>query len=583
MTKVVFLLLRGGMSFYTDTISGMIAANTSLSSADFLLSAANRSAGAGVVNISSNLNEQNIWSNMWIGMVDLSSIDALSRSTLLVCSILFFVGAAMSFAGFFGVTLLGAVSASNLHRKMLKSVLNAPLRFFDDTPDGRIINRFSKDVEALDSDLGMVVAELTDLYGALSISITIACIVTPWTLLMCLPVVAGFYYVQRQFRASSRERRRMLSKANSPLFSFFGETLDGLTTIRAFKMEHAFELRMYSLIDRVSETQYLEDRAKAWATLRLMLMSSVIVVGTMVAVLINPSLSVGAAGLALSYTMSITDALRWFLDHLVHMEMSMTHTERIMYYCDSLPQESNAGKEPPSSWPQRGEVEFKGVKMRYGESLPLILRSLSFKAESGQKVGLIGRTGAGKSSIFAALLRTPPIEEGVISIDGVDIASVPLRRLRQSIAFLQQDPHLLSGTIRSTVDPRNEHTADEVWKALAHAGAEAMVKNRGGIDAKVEESGKNFSQGERQVLSMAAALIRTEAKVGCCGSSCAQSSSSFPSSPIFLHLSLISSVSSSFSRLFDFFVLATRARSDAQSPSGDSSPHPYHPLLSRLC
>mmetsp|Transcript_25924 Transcript_25924/g.65756 ORF Transcript_25924/g.65756 Transcript_25924/m.65756 type:complete len:341 (-) Transcript_25924:473-1495(-) len=340
---------------------------------------------------------------------------------------------------------------------------------------------------------------------------------------------------------------------------------------------------MYSLIDRVSETQYLEDRAKAWATLRLMLMSSVIVVGTMVAVLINPSLSVGAAGLALSYTMSITDALRWFLDHLVHMEMSMTHTERIMYYCDSLPQESNAGKEPPSSWPQRGEVEFKGVKMRYGESLPLILRSLSFKAESGQKVGLIGRTGAGKSSIFAALLRTPPIEEGVISIDGVDIASVPLRRLRQSIAFLQQDPHLLSGTIRSTVDPRNEHTADEVWKALAHAGAEAMVKNRGGIDAKVEESGKNFSQGERQVLSMAAALIRTEAKVGCCGSSCAQSSSSFPSSPIFLHLSLISSVSSSFSRLFDFFVLATRARSDAQSPSGDSSPHPYHPLLSRLC
>ncbi|KAL8810833.1 MAG: hypothetical protein Q9223_002066 [Gallowayella weberi] len=432
--------------------------------------------------------------------------------------------ALLMFAFSVSLSVLGTTSSKVMLHNAITRVLRAPMGFFDTTPLGRITNRFSKDVDTMDNNL----TDSIRMYF-----FTLAMIVSVFTLVIVFfhyfaialgPLFLVFLFSAAYYRASAREIKRHESVLRSGVFSRFGEAISGVSSIRAYGLENQFVHGIRLAVDEMNSAYYLTFSNQRWLSVRLDTIGNLLVFTTGILVVtsrfnVNPSV----AGLVLSYILSIVQMIQFTVRQLAEVENAMNATERLDYYGTQIDEEPPLHlTEVPQDWPQKGEIVFNEVQMRYREGLPLVLQGLTMHVAPGERIGIVGRTGAGKSSIMSTLFRLVELSGGSISIDGINIATVGLKDLRTRLAIIPQDPTLFRGTIRSNLDPFNEHTDLELWSALRQsdliekeAKADDKVHGRIHLDAVVEEEGLNFSLGQRQLMALARALVRNAQIIVC--------------------------------------------------------------------
>ena len=405
-------------------------------------------------------------------------------------------------------------SGEKIHRMVLRVVLSAPVTtFFDTHAVGEILNRFSKDLEIIDSSVPEFLLQVLINWSQVLSIIGLCMWASPWFTVLLAPISFLFLHMYSHFSAVARDLKRLESAARSPLFSSLSETLSGLDTIRAYGHTSRFlgchQLRM----ERNMRFYYHLWMSMSWVTVRLEVATCVILLSvSLLAVCLRESVSPVALGLALSYGLQLTALFQRCVQVTIDVNNYMTSTERVFEYVQEVRSEESVSRGPSEAqaqdWPGSGCVEFRGVVMQYRDNPP-VLRGVSFSMRSGQSVGICGRTGAGKSSILLCLLRIVELSQGSVLIDGRDVATVPLQLLRRQIAVIPQDPVIFSGSIRMNLDPFRERSDADVYGALEQVCMREYVDALPGkVDEELQERGENLSQGQRQLLCIARALLR---------------------------------------------------------------------------
>lgn len=409
---------------------------------------------------------------------------------------------------------LALYASKRLHSRMLASVLRAPLSFFDTTPIGRIISRFSRDVSVLDELLPQFFQQMLTTVLNLIASYVFIGTILPLFFAVAVPVTIVYFLLQRFFNRTSLELKRLDSISKSPIYAHFSETLGGLSTLRAYGKQDQSRRENMDMIDVNQRAYFSWIAANRWFSLNLEMCGTLLIFSTaLFGVIARNSTFSGSIGLSLTYALQVTGILGFTVRSITELEGQMNSMERANYYCNDLPQEAAAesthDKRPPAGWPATGRVDIENVEMRYREGLELVLKGVSVSIAGGEKVGIVGRTGSGKSSLMIAILRMVELAGGRIVVDGVDLGSLGLDDVRKHITIIPQDPVLFSGTIRFNLDPFDEHTEAELWDALEKSHMKQFVSEfEGGLDAPVSEYGENMSAGQRQVICLTRALLR---------------------------------------------------------------------------
>uniref|UniRef100_A0A336KB87 ABC-type glutathione-S-conjugate transporter n=1 Tax=Culicoides sonorensis TaxID=179676 RepID=A0A336KB87_CULSO len=429
---------------------------------------------------------------------------------------------------------LGGLNAAKyLHEQLLGNILRAPItKFFDIVPIGRIVNRFSKDIDSTDTIIPPTVrAFFTCLFSVIATIIVIS-ITTPIFITIIVPIGIIYFFVQRFYVATSRQLQRLESISRSPMYSLFGETLNGAATIRAYNAQERFIVDFETKVDLNQICYFPSVIANRWLAIRLEMIGNFIIFfaalfsvlakdssdelkGGLVGIVNNSSFltfnNIFHLGLSLSYALQITQSLNWLVRMSSDVESNIVAVERIKEYVDV---ENEAPWEQknynlPQNWPEKGQIVFEKFSVRYREGLELVLKDISFAIKGGEKVGIVGRTGAGKSSISMSLFRVLEAANGKILIDGHDISKIGLHTLRKQLTVIPQDPVLFSGTLRMNLDPFEKKTDDELWAALENAHLKSFVKGLpAGLNHEIKEGGENLSVGQRQLVCLARALLR---------------------------------------------------------------------------
>ncbi|ELU09880.1 hypothetical protein CAPTEDRAFT_178694 [Capitella teleta] len=418
---------------------------------------------------------------------------------------------AVWFAGFARAN--GALLASRLlHAELLTHCLRSPIEFFDTTPIGRILNRFSKDIDTVDNAIPNTIGTwLMCVFQVVAMIVVIGSS-TPYFLVVAAVLSVFYIAIQRFFVATSRQLKRLESVSRSPIYSHFGETVQGASTIRAYAQQDRFMRESDGRVDANQICYYPSIVANRWLAVRLEFVGNCIVMSSaLFAVLGRDHLTGGIVGLSISYALNITQTLNWMVRMTSELETNIVAVERVKEYSET-PTEADWVKEscrPSKYWPQSGVVEFKEYTTRYREGLDLVLKGLTCQIQGGEKIGIVGRTGAGKSSLTLALFRIIESAGGSITIDGMNVADMGLHDLRGRLTIIPQDPVLFSGSLRMNLDPFDAHTDDEIWLALEHAHLKTFVK---GLPEELQhectEGGENLSVGQRQLVCLARALLR---------------------------------------------------------------------------
>jgi ABC-type multidrug transport system fused ATPase/permease subunit len=453
----------------------------------------------------------------------------------------------------------GSLTASwGIHQRLMVSVSRAKFKFFDVTPLGQIMNRFSKDLEAVDQEVAPIAIGVVGCTLAILTTIALICTITPGFLIAAIFISLMYFLVGRFYIRSSRDLKRLESIQRSPLFQQFGETLTGITTIRAYGDERRFIRDNMQRVNTHNRPFIFLWATNRWLSFRVDIVGDLVAFFSgMFVILSLGTIDSGSAGLALAYAIAFTENVLWLVRLYAMYEQNMNSVERIKEYLD-VEQEAEAVIEktrPAANWPSQGSVEFIDYTTRYRADLEPVLRGVGFKISPGEKVGIVGRTGAGKSSLALALFRGLEAEEGKILIDGVDIGLIGLQDLRESITIVPQDPTLFTGTIRSNLDPFSLFTDEDIFTALRRvqligvpgsttrpstplnpsrpatpalpllprptALASPLPESPSGtltptankniflnLSSPVTESGNNLSQGQRQLLCLARALLK---------------------------------------------------------------------------
>uniref|UniRef100_A0A673L261 ATP-binding cassette sub-family C member 9-like n=1 Tax=Sinocyclocheilus rhinocerous TaxID=307959 RepID=A0A673L261_9TELE len=409
------------------------------------------------------------------------------------------------------VEFLGVAAATNLHHNLLNKIIHAPIRFFDVTPLGQILNRFSADTNIIDQHIPPTLESLTRSTLLCLSAIGVIAFVTPAFLIALVPLAVAFYFIQKYFRVASKDLQDLDDSTQLPLLCHFSETAEGLTTIRAFRHEARFKQRMLELTDTNNTAYLFLSAANRWLEVRTDYLGAVIVLTAAVAAIWTSSQS-GLVGLGLTYALTVTNYLNWVVRNLADLEVQMAAVKKVNSFL-STESENYEGSmdvsQVPEDWPQHGEIKIQDLCVRYDTMLKPVLKHVNAHINPGQKVGICGRTGSGKSSLSLAFFNMVDVFEGKIVIDGIDICKLPLQTLRSRLSIILQDPVLFSGSIRLNLDPECTCTDDRLWEALEIAQLKNMVKaHPGGLDAVVTEGGENFSVGQRQLFCLARAFVR---------------------------------------------------------------------------
>ncbi|KAK3901202.1 ATP-dependent bile acid permease [Staphylotrichum tortipilum] len=365
---------------------------------------------------------------------------------------------------------LGSLTASwKLHERLMSSVTGAKFKFFDVTPLGQMMNRFSKDLEAVDQEVAPIAIGVMSCALGIVVTVVLIAYITPAFLIAGFFITLAYFFLGQFYLHASRDLKRLESVERSPLFQQFGETLSGVTTIRAYADERRFIRDNLARINTQLRPFIYLWAANRWLSFRTDCLGDLVAFSAGVFVIMRlGSVDPGSAGISLSYAIGFADNILWLVRLYAMNEQNMNSVERIKEYLD-VEQEAAAVVEknrPPANWPSKGAVEFCGYTTRYRKELDPVLRNLSFKIEAREKIGIVGRTGAGKSSLTLAIFRALEADEGKILIDDVDIGEMGLRDLREAITIVPQEPTLFMGTIRSNLDPFELHTDEEIFAAL---------------------------------------------------------------------------------------------------------------------
>ncbi|KAL8170790.1 hypothetical protein V2J09_022594 [Rumex salicifolius] len=391
----------------------------------------------------------------------------------------------------------GLQATVRAHDTLLNRLINAPVYFFDRTPSGRILNRFSSDLYTIDDNLPFILnILLANFVGLVGIAIVIC-------------------YLQLYYRCTSRELRRLDSVSRSPIYASFTETLDGASTIRAFQSEELFFLKFTELVTVYQRTSFSELTASLWLSLRLQFLAAFVIayIAVLAVVGSNQDLPIsmgspGMVGLALSYAAPIVSLLGSFLTSFTETEKEIVALERVLQYMD-VPQEEIGGSQSlKANWPLEGKINFQNVTLKYLPFLPPALSDVDFTIAGRTHVGVIGRTGAGKSSILNALFRLTPICRGCILVDDVNINEILGRDLRSRLAVVPQTPFLFQGSIRDNLDPYKTSSDKKLWETLEKCYVREEIERAGGLDSQINSSGMIFSVGQRQLICLARVLLR---------------------------------------------------------------------------
>ncbi|KAM9612292.1 ATP-binding cassette sub-family C member 2 isoform 6-T9 [Morphnus guianensis] len=440
----------------------------------------------------------------------------------------------------------GAVRASRvMHQQLLSNILRVPMSFFDTTPTGRIVNRFAKDIFTIDETIPMSFRSWLSCFMAIISTLLMISLATPFFALIIIPLSIFYYFVlvsnrglkeasallgavslllldfmlvtklcpsfQRFYVSTSRQLRRLDSVTRSPIYSHFGETVSGLSVIRAFGHQERFLQQNESTMDINQKSVYSWIVSNRWLAIRLEFIGSLVVFfSALLAVISKGTLEGGIVGLSVSSALNVTQTLNWLVRTSSELETNIVAVERVHEYTkvkNEAPWVTE--KRPPHGWPSKGEIQFVDYKVRYRPELELVLQGITCNIGSTEKVGVVGRTGAGKSSLTNCLFRVLEAAGGTIIIDEVDIATIGLHDLRQNLTIIPQDPVLFTGTLRMNLDPFDQYTDEEVWKALELAHLKTYVQDLPeGLLHLVSEAGENLSVGQRQLVCLARALLR---------------------------------------------------------------------------
>lgn len=418
-------------------------------------------------------------------------------------------------------------ASKKLYKTMSLSVIHSPMEFFNTTPIGRILNRFSSDIDMVDTNLQHIFMVFFQSIMNCIVTIVLVGISLPLFLLFTTILMIFYIYYQRLFIVQSRELKRLTSVSYSPVIALIGETITGVSVIKAFKHYDLFNFKNNDKVQFNINCLFNYRSTNRWLSIRLQTIGAITILITALLALLTlrstKPLSAGMVGLLMNYVLQITTSLTWIVRSSVLLENGIISVERILEYTKLTREGETIVKEyrPDDNWPQNGNIEFKNYSTRYRETLDPVLKHISFKVKPSEKIGIVGRTGAGKSTLTLALFRLLEPISGTILIDGIDITRMGLYDLRSNIAIIPQDAHAFEGTVRSNLDPFNRFTDEEVFEAIRLAHLETHLeklsnntisdsnqpKESNYLTLEIKENGSNLSVGQKQLICLARALL----------------------------------------------------------------------------
>ncbi|CAF0980830.1 unnamed protein product [Rotaria sp. Silwood1] len=425
----------------------------------------------------------------------------------------------LTFLRAFTLKLMCLNAGRVLHNKMFQRVIRCPISFFDMNPVGRIINRFTRDIAVIDNNLLFSFPNFLEYVAIVLGVIVLIGLINPWSFISAIIGIIGMLIVRYRFARCFRDLKRIEGITRSPVYSCLSSTIHGLKVIRSYYAEKMCSKEFLSYVDDNSRANFLIVTTERWAAIRFewitLTFLSLVTSFAILVRLYQQDFSTADIALTFFYSLSLLGLLQWTIRQSVRVETEMTAVERILEYC-SLEQEPSVQilnkHRPPNNWPLEGQIVFKNVSMKYlrDESSPLALRNITLTIEGGEKIGIVGRTGAGKSSFIQTLFRMGILVNGQIEIDHIDITTIELDDLRSRISIIPQDPILFTGTIRYNLDQFNNISDDQIWNALEEVQLKTLVNDLmlDGLDSLISENGSNLSIGQKQLVCLARAILK---------------------------------------------------------------------------
>lgn len=411
---------------------------------------------------------------------------------------------------------LGLRGGKIIHERMARRLMKVPMLFFERTPVGRIMNRFSNDVNKVDDALPRSFNNFLNACLRTTMTLVIVVFAIPSSLPVLVVLGISYRYFQKYYVAVQREIKRLVSVSRSPIFAHFQESLTGADTIRAYRQQERFLFINDANVDFNLQSLYMLRSVNRWLLVRLQMMGSLLIWLSSSLLIYKASssspLSAGMVGFVMSYSLQVTSWLRLIVRFSAEVESNIVSVERCLEYAELQPEEDAEAKfeQPTSGWPREGAIDVKDFCARYAKNLDTVLNNVSFSVKAGEKVGVVGRTGAGKSSLVLAIFRMISLSEGLIFIDQVDTKKLRLFDLRHNLSIIPQDSHMFEGTVRDNLDPFKEHGDDRLWRVLELSNLKETVERLDGgqgLDSPVSEGGGNFSAGQKQLICLGRALL----------------------------------------------------------------------------
>uniref|UniRef100_A0A673GXS6 ABC-type glutathione-S-conjugate transporter n=1 Tax=Sinocyclocheilus rhinocerous TaxID=307959 RepID=A0A673GXS6_9TELE len=454
----------------------------------------------------------NYWLSLWADDPVVNGTQVGTDLKLGVFGALGFAQGIAIFGTTVAISLGGIIASRHLHLDLLNNVLHSPMSFFESTPSGNLLNRFSKEIDAIDC---MIPDGLKMMLGYMFKLLEVCIIVlmaTPFAGVIILPLTLLYAFIQSFYVATSCQLRRLESVSRSPIYTHFNETVQGAGVIRAFGEQSRFILLANSRVDHNQTSYFPRFVATRWLAVNLEFLGNLLVLAAAIlSVMGRATLSPGIVGLAVSHSLQVTGILSWIVRAWTDVENNIVSVERVKEYAETTKEAPWAIEDSPlpSDWPKSGSIGFQEYGLQYRRGLDWALKEISLSVNEREKVGIVGRTGAGKSSLALGIFRILEAAKGKIFIDGINIAEIGLHELRSRITIIPQDPVLFSGSLRMNLDPFDGYTDEEVWRALELARLKNFVSGLPDkLNHECSEGGENLSLGQRQLVCLARALLR---------------------------------------------------------------------------